>query len=259
MVPSAVHANFGADTPRNKKLLGTPFFPGPGRQWPRRGGGWPGAPPRRPPRPRVRASENFKVLGSGPNSVCRQVGTGRGRRRSIGAALRAGAEPRPFVPRRRPSRQRLCPGTRDVAAGQESWAASTVFKIATRLKRQKIALVKGFKMVISQVDRITTLDAVGRQRRIPIQNHANRSSAPSSNRHSYTCEGSLRRSSSARAGGGLGVPPGPRPSCFGLVPVHLAKAIEWLPGRDALRVSCKQSDVSSPPSIQSRVCTVGRV
>ena len=28
-VPSAVHANFGADSPRNKKVLGTPFFPGP--------------------------------------------------------------------------------------------------------------------------------------------------------------------------------------------------------------------------------------
>ena len=103
-----------------KNFWGLRFFPGPGRQWPRRGGGWPGAPPRRPPRPRVRASENFKVLGSGPNSVCRQVGTGKGRRRSIGAVLRAGAEPRPFVPRRRPSRQRRCPGTRDVAAGPES-------------------------------------------------------------------------------------------------------------------------------------------
>ena len=32
MVPSDVHANFGADSPRNKKVLGTPFFPGPGRQ-----------------------------------------------------------------------------------------------------------------------------------------------------------------------------------------------------------------------------------
>ena len=107
MVPSAVHAKYGADSPRNKKVLGTPFFPGPGRQWPRQGGGWLGVPPHRPPRPRVCASENFKVLGSGPNSVCRQGGTGRGRRRSIGAVLRAGAEPRPFVPRRRPSRQRL--------------------------------------------------------------------------------------------------------------------------------------------------------
>ena len=37
MVPSAVHAKYGADSPRNKKVFGTPFFPGPGRQWPRRG------------------------------------------------------------------------------------------------------------------------------------------------------------------------------------------------------------------------------
>ena len=28
MVPSDVHAKFGADSPRNKKLLGTPFSPG---------------------------------------------------------------------------------------------------------------------------------------------------------------------------------------------------------------------------------------
>ena len=57
--------------------------------------------------------------------------------------------------------------------------------------------------------------------------------APCSNRHPYTCEGSLRRSSSALAGGGLGVSSAPRPSRFGLVPVHLVKAFEWLPGRDA--------------------------
>ena len=36
--------------------------------------------------------------------------------------------------------------------------------------------------------------------------------------------------------------------------IHLAKAIEELPGSDALRVSCKQSDMSSPPSIQSNAC-----
>ena len=197
---------------------------------------------------RATCYENFKVLASGPNSVCGKVATGRARGRSIGAARRAGAEAGPAFSRRRRPRRRLCPATRDVAGGPESWAASTFFEISTSLKRQKIALCRASKVVISQADRTKTLDAVERQSPVPIQTHTNRSSAPCSNRHSYTCEGSLRRSSSALAGGGLGVPTGPRPSRFGLVPGRLAMAIEWLPGRDALRVSCKQSVVSSPPS-----------
>ena len=59
MVPSDVHAKFGADSPRNKKLLGTPFFPGPGRQWPagRQGASW-RAPPHRPLVPGALLAEN---------------------------------------------------------------------------------------------------------------------------------------------------------------------------------------------------------
>ena len=58
-----------------------------------------------PPCPGLPASENFKVHGSEPNSVCREVGTGRARRRSIGVARRAGAEARPVVRRGPGSRQ----------------------------------------------------------------------------------------------------------------------------------------------------------
>ena len=197
---------------------------------------------------RATCYENFKVLGSGPNSVCTEVGPGRARCRGAGAVSRVRAEAGPASPRRRRPGRRLCPATLDVAAGPESWAASRVFEISTSSRRQKTDLFGAFNPLISQVDRTKTLDAVERQSPVPIQMDPNRSSAPCSNRHSYTCEGSLRRSSSALAGGGLGVPTGPRPSRFGLVPVRLAMAIEWLPGRDALRVSCKQSVVSSPPS-----------
>ena len=115
----------------------------------------------------------------------------------------------------------------------QNWAASTFFEISTSLKRQKKGLVHTQLLGNQRFAGQKTRDATARQSRFLYKRMFNWSGAPGSNRHPYTCEGSLRRSSSARAGGGLGVPSGPRPSRFGLVPVHLAKAIEWLPGRDA--------------------------